>query len=295
MAEILIKPQKLSLGDTIGVVSPSSNLAALAPHRVQKGISNLEQLGFKIKVGQNVYKNSGYTAGTAEERADDLNKMFADPEVKAIISTIGGFHSNQILPYLDFDLIKKNPKIFLGFSDISVLHFALHTKANLVTFYGPALMTQFGENFGINPYTLEFWQKALMQKEPIGLVNPSEKWTDEFLNWFKKEDLVRSQTLKENLGFVWLKKGRAEGKILGGCITSMRHLVGTEFWPDFSKKVFFWEIPESSCNSAVGESVEKVDSYLTDLKLSGVLGKISGMIIGRPKGYTEEQTKQLQK
>jgi len=294
MSNYLNKPVRLSFGDTIGIVSPSSNLAALAPHRIRQAVVNLEKMGFKVKLGKHVYDNSGYTAGTAQNRAEDLNQMFADPEVKAIICAIGGFHSNQILSFLDWNLIKKNPKIFLGFSDISVLHFALQTKTNLVTFYGPAVMTQFGESFGVDQYTLEFWQKALMQAEPVGFIKPSDKWTDEFLNWFNQEDIKRNRSYKTNNGWLWLKEGQVEGEIMGGCLTSIMHLRGTDFWPDFSGKILFWEISESSSNPAVGEMVEKIDSYLTDLKLSGVLQKIKGMIVGRPKGYTEEQNKKLQ-
>lgn len=285
----LLKPKSLKIGDTIGLISPSAPLAGLVPHRTKKGIQGLEQLGFKVKIGKNALKVTGHTAGAPYERAEDINFFFADKEVKAIFSFIGGNHSNQILKYLNFNLIKKNPKIFLGYSDVTVLHFALYTKARLVTFYGPAVLTQFAENPTILPYTATYLKKALMQTEPLGEIEPSIKWTDEILDWFKKEDIKRPRSMKRNKGWRWLKEGKAEGHILGGCITSMMHLRGTEYWPDFSNAILFWETPESGDDFTKGEKVENIDAYLTDLELSGVFKKIKGMIVGRFFGYSEQQ------
>ena len=288
-----LKSKSLRVGDTIGLFSPSAPLAGLVPHRTQKGIQALERLGFKIKVGENALKVTGHTAGTPQERAEDINSFFEDKEVKAIFSFIGGNHSNQILKYLDFNLIKKNPKIFLGYSDATVLHFALHTKTNLVTFYGPAVLTQFAENPKVIPYTERYFKKALMTNKPIGKIQPSNQWTDEILDWFKKEDLKRPRKMKKNKGWEWLKPGKAEGKILGGCITSMLHLRGTEYWPDFSDSVLFWETPESGDDFTKGEKVENIDSYLTDLENSGIFERIKGMIVAKFFGYTNKQEKQL--
>lgn len=284
-----LKPKILKAGDTIGLISPSAPLAGLVPHRTQKGIKMLEQLGFKVKIGKHALKVTGHTAGSSEERAKDINTFFKDKEVKAIFSFIGGNHSNQILKYLDFNLIKRNPKIFLGYSDVTVLHFALYSKANLITFYGPAVLTQFAENPKILPYTEIYFKKALTENVPIGKIQPSHQWTDEVLDWFKKEDLKRPRKMKKNKGWIWLKSGQAEGKILGGCIASMMHLRGTEYWPDFSNSILFWEIPESGDNFTKGEKVENIDSYLTDLELSGVFKSIKGMIVGRFFGYSRQE------
>lgn len=290
---MFIKPAHLSLGDTIGLVSPSSPVAGMVPHRFDLGVKKLEDLGYRVKIADHAREVSGYTAGSARSRAEDLHTMFLDPEVKAIMCCIGGFHANQVLQYLDFDLIRNHPKIFIGFSDISVLHFALHTKANLVTFYGPALMTQFAEPFGIHSYTLNSFTRVLGQATPFGVVHPSTEWTDELLNWFQKADLERPRTMKPNPGYAWIKGGEAEGELIGGCITSILHLRGTEYWPMFEKKLFFWELPESSSDMAKGEPPSRIDAHLTDLELSGVFQKISGMIVGRPKGYTDAQTEEL--
>ena len=289
----LTKPKALKIGDTIGIVSPSSPLAGLAPHRTKKGIKTLEELGFKVKIGKNALKIKGYMAGTPKERADDINTFFLDKKIKAIFSFIGGNHSNQILKYLNFGVIKKNPKIFLGYSDATVLHFALHVKANLVTLYGPAILTQFAENPTILLYTKTYLYKALMQTNPIGKIEPSSQWTDEVLDWFKKEDLKRPRKMKRNKGWQWLKSGKTEGPILGGCISSILHLRGTEYWPDFRNSILFWEIPESEYDFTKGEKIENIDSYLTDLELSGVFKEINGMVVGRFFGYSEQEKKEI--
>lgn len=289
----LIKPKHLQKGDAVGLVSPAAPLAGLVPHRTEKGIKMLENMGFKVKVGKHALKISEYTAGNAGERAEDINNFFQDTEIKAIISFIGGNHSNQVLEYLDFPLIKKNPKIFIGFSDATVLHFAFLTQANLVTFYGPAILTQFAENPEILPYTKEYFNKALMNAEPIGKIVSSQEWTDETLDWFKKEDLARLRKMIVNKGWEWLKKGKVIGPVLGGCLPSMMHLRGTKYWPNFSDAILFWEISESGEDFTKGESVANIDAYLTDLKISDVFDKIKGMIIGRPFGYTADQTESL--
>ena len=288
----LIKPKKLKIGDTIGLISPSAPLAGLIPHRTKKSIEMLKEIGFKIKVGKNALKITDYTAGSPKERAEDINLFFKDKDIRAIICFIGGNHSNQTLKYLDFNLIKRSPKIFVGYSDATVLHFAFYSQANLTTFYGPAALTQFAENPKILPYTEEYFKKAVMKNQPVGEIKPSLYWTDEVLDWFKKEDLEKPRKMKRNKGWRWLKQGKAEGLILGGCITSMMHLRGTRYWPDFSNSIFLWEIPESNDNFTKGEKVGNIDSYLTDLELSGIFKKIKGMIVGRFFGYSEKEQKE---
>lgn len=292
---MLIKPPALKEGDLISLVSPSSGMAGLIPHRVERARAMLEQLGFAVTIGKNALGVRDYVSGTPEERADDMNAAFADPDVKAIISFIGGNHSNQILDLLDYDLIAKNPKIFMGYSDMTVVHFALHTRAKLVSFYGPAALTQFAENPAVLPYTKEYFEKAAMRTQPIGRVEPSPEWTDEILDWFERKDLERPRSMKLNCGYKWLREGNAEGPLMGGCITSMLHLRGTPYWPDFKDAICFWEVPESSADFRKGKSVEEMDASLTDLELSGVFEQIKGMIVGRFFGYTEEQNQHLER
>lgn len=289
----IVKPQRLKKGDTIALISPSSPLAALAPHRTQKGISFLEELGFNVRVARYALDNDGHVSASGEKRAESINELFKDKSVKAIISFIGGNHSNQILNHLDLQLIKENPKIMLGYSDFTVLALAIYMRTGLVTFYGPAVLTQFAENPQPLKYTIDYFEKALMKSDAIGRVLPSKEWTDEVLNWFEKKDLEKPREMKKNSGWQWFRGGEATGLIIGGCITSMMHLRGTEYWPDFSNAILFWETPESSDDFTSGENVENIDAYLTDLELSGVFKSISGMIVGRPFGYTKEAEDKL--
>lgn len=290
----LIKSPKLERGNIIGLVSPSWCGAAMTPHRLKKGIIELERLGFRVKLSQNVLAMTDYTAGDALMRAHDINEMFADPEVKAIMAMIGGNHSNQTLPFLDYEQIRKTPKVFIGYSDITVLDLAIYTKTGLVTFHGPNLLSQFGEHPYCLDYTEEYFMRAISKTEPIGEVKPSVQWTEEYLDWMERKDIDRQRLLKPNKGWHWLRKGSAEGILIGGCINSLVHLRGTEYWPSFENALFFWEIP-MSVDSAKGESIANIDSLLTDLDLSGVLGSINGMIIGRPYHYSTDDLRKLQK
>lgn len=288
MSKKVILPIGLKQGDKVGLISPSAPLAGLLPHRVEQGIRGVKSLGLEVLIGKSSLKVTGYTAGNAKERAQDINDFFRNNKVRAIMAMIGGNHSNQLLSYLDFDAIKRDPKPFIGYSDLTVLQLAIFQKTGLVTFYGPCLMTQFAENPEPLEYTKFYFERALFKSKPIGKIKPSQQWTDEVLDWFEKKDIERPRRFKPNKGWEWLRKGKAEGNLLGGCITSIIHLRGTVYWPDLNGSILFWEIPEAK-NITEGEDPSTVDAYLTDLELSGVFRQISGMIIGRPYHYSAEQ------
>lgn len=292
----LIVPKKLCKGDTVGFVSPSAGLAPFAMHRIKKAKEMFEKLGYKVKNGRNTLKNNGYVSAPAPQRAKDINDMFRDKKVKMIIATIGGNHSNQLLKYLNFKIIKQNPKIFMGYSDNTVLHYAFQSQANLATYYGPCVMTQFGENPKILEYTLKYFNYAVsedFQKKNYE-IKSSSTWTEEFLDWFKQEDKKRPRKLIKHEGYSWLAKGRVEGKILGGAIPSINHLAGTKYWCDPREKIFFIDIPEGH-NPAEGISLAEVDSYLADLDNLGLFDSINGLIIGRPYRYSQEQIQNFKK
>ena len=139
------KPSRLQPGDTVGIISPSWGGGAQYPHRIERGTAHLRSLGFKVKVAPHALNSIGFVSDTPENRVADIHAMFLDPEVKAIIASIGGDHSCHLLPLLDFDLIAAHPKIFMGYSDITVLNVAIYGQTGLVTFNGPALMTDFAE------------------------------------------------------------------------------------------------------------------------------------------------------
>ncbi len=178
----MIKPPRLKPGDTIGIVSPSFGAAGLFPHRLEQGIRQIEEMGFRAKVAPHAAGVRGYLSGAAEERVQDLHGMFLDPEVRAILAAIGGDHANQLLPLLDFDLVRAHPKIFMGYSDNTVLNLAFFTAAGLVTFNGPALLTEFAENPRMYPYTEEYLRKALCGGGPVGEIQPAAEWTEELVD-----------------------------------------------------------------------------------------------------------------
>ncbi len=280
-------PPRLKKGDTIAIISPSAGLAAIFPHRLDNAIKFLESEGYKIKEFPCTRKINDWESAPARERAKDIMGAFLDKEIKAVICSIGGNTINKTLKYLDFEKIKNNPKILCGYSDISVLHYAINKKTGLSTFYGPCAMTQFGEYPRPLKYTLEHFDKAVVKGE-IGEVKASEKWTDELLDWSQKKDLERARELKENKGFEWLKEGKSEGEIIGGCLPSICGLLGTEYWPDHSNKILFIEIPEAQ-QFDKGEPLAEVDSLLCNLNLAGIFKQIKGLIIGRPFRYDEKE------
>lgn len=281
---VMIKPSRLSKGDTIALVSPSSSLAAVFPHRLDQAVKALESLGYNTKEYPSTRQNA-----TPEEKASDLMDAFGDPSVKAIICTIGGYNSNKLIRHLDMDVVKSNPTIFCGYSDISVLHYIFH-KAGLVTFYGPAAITQLGEFPKPLSYSMDYFLKAVTGV--IGTVSPSAEWTEEFLDWSTKEDQKRARNMAANKGFEWLSEGSAKGDIIGGCIPSIMHLRGTEFWPSYDRKIVFLEIPEGESPSK-GLSFAKVESYLTDFEYSGMFTEASALVFGRPYAYSESDIKKL--
>jgi muramoyltetrapeptide carboxypeptidase len=285
----MILPQRLEPGCTLGIVSPSWGGAGRFPHRTERGIQQLEEMGYKVKTGRHALNPGGFVSDTPENRAADLHEMFLDPEVRAIIAAIGGDHSCHLLPLLDFDLIHRNPKIFIGYSDIHVLNIAIYQQTGLVTFHGPALLTDFAEYPRMLDYTRANLLKVLAQPVPAGAVSPASEWTEEYLDWGTKKDLERPRAMTPSPGWTWLKPGAAQGRLLGGCIESLQHLRGTRFWPDWNGAIFFWETSEDKPSPAT------IDGILMDYENMGVLAQISGMLVGRPMSYTEAEKQELRR
>lgn len=285
--EVRLKPRRLRSGDTIGIVSPSWYGGEIYGHRVRRGVEHLRTLGFEVRVAPHTLNSTGWVSDTAESRAVDIHRLFGDPQVKAIIATIGGDHSCHLLPLLDWGLIRSNPKVFMGFSDITVLNVAIWEMTGLVTFNGPTLMTDWAEYPRMPEYTERYALKAICSAEPIGAVEPSEWWTDEFLDWREKADLTRPRERRRSEGWAWLKEGCGEGVLVGGCLESLQHLRGTPYWPDWEGAILFLETSE------LRPSPETVDGVLMDYENMGVLERIRGLLLARPYGYTVEEGRQL--
>ncbi len=285
-----MKAPRLGSGDHIRIVSPSWGGPAHYPHRVERGVEHLRSLGYEVRLASHAQNSMGEVSDTPENRADDINGAFADPEVKAIVAAIGGDHSCHLLPLLDWDLIRKNPKIFMGYSDVTVLNVAIWKQTGLVTFNGPALMVEIAEFPRMHRYTEQHMIKAVGEARPVGPVQQSTWWTEELLDWDEKEDLTRPRKVETSQGWSWLRDGHGEGILLGGCLESMQHLRGTPYWPDpeqWEGAVLFLEPSEEAPSPAT------VDGILMDYENMGVLERIGGLLFGRPMGYTEEQREQL--
>ena len=288
----LITPPRLKLGDFIGVVSPSWGGAGAFPHRIEQAEKNIRSLGFQLDLAPHALNQKGYVSDSPENRVADIHAMFQDDQVGAIIAAIGGDHACHLLPLLDFDLIRSHPKIFMGYSDISVLNVAIWKMTGLVTFNGPAILTDFGEYPEMFDYTQEYFLKAVTRAEPIAWVQPSSWWTEEFQDWELLEDRNRPRKREPSTGWTWLKEGRSpggsvEGILVGGCLSSLEHLRGTPYWPDWEGAIFFFETSEEK------PLPERVDSLLMDYENMGVLEKLDGMLVGRPMKYSPEEKQQL--
>jgi muramoyltetrapeptide carboxypeptidase len=243
-------PVALLRGQTVGIISPSAASADRMEYTFAK--EAMEAMGLKVKVGSNFKNRFGHLAGTDEERAADFNAMFADPEVKAIICLRGGSGAARILPLIDYEQVKANPKPLLGYSDITALHCALYSQTGLISFHGPNGSGSWN-SFHANQFQqLFFDQKLLSFKNEVT----------------KGDDLVakgnRIQTLT---------KGTVEGKILGGNLTVLTALSGTPYYPDFQDSILFIE--------DVGEDPYRIDRMMSTLKLNGTLGKIKGFVFGQ--------------
>ncbi len=239
------KPQSLHNGDTIGIISPASSPDDLS--RINKGVAYFERLGYQVEVGKNVGKYSGYLAGSDEERIEDLHAMFADNKIKAIICVRGGYGSPRLLDKIDYRLIRKNPKIFVGYSDVTALQLAFFHKANLVTFAGPMLAVDFHSE--INRYTEENFWRTITSTKKMGKV-----------------------ILPEGETLLSLKKGKADGEIIGGNLSLILSLLGTPFLPKMKNKILFFE--------DIDEAPYKIDRMLNQLLISGILENLSGLLLG---------------
>jgi len=238
----LIVPNSIKWNSTIGLVAPASPI--YDSYQFDEMVDNLKDIGFTIKLGKHVKDQYGYLAGKDENRASDLMNMFTNDEVEAIICVRGGWGCNRIIDLLDYEVIRKNPKPLIGFSDITSLHNAILTKSALVTYHGPVGKSEW------NSFTKTSFEEILV-KGNRGIYKLPTEEEDSFT----------------------IRSGKAEGKIVGGNLSVLVAMIGSEYLPDFEDSILFLE--------DVGEDIYRMDRMLTQLKLSGVLNKISGFIFGK--------------
>ena len=281
------RPRRVHKGDAVAIVSPGFGALGRWPHRAERGIAYLESLGLRVKVMENARRSDGWASASPEARVADLHAAFLDDEVAVVLAGIGGNHANQLLPLLDFDLVAAHPKVFHGFSDVTVLHWAFLRRAGLGGFYGPMLATALAEFPAIHPESDRSLRAAWFGDEPLRF-EPAASWTDEFLDWEQQLDLTRARTLHAGEGWSALRGGRAEGWLLGGCLeTICWHLKGSSAWVEPGGAILFLETSEEAPAPA------HVDAYLSDLEQLGVFDRVAALVVGRPCGYDAEQKKQL--
>ncbi|MEO1245432.1 MAG: LD-carboxypeptidase [Pseudomonadota bacterium] len=249
----LKKPKRLRNGQAVGIIAPASNVSEF--ESIEMAADIVRSLGFEVRKGANLYERSNYLAGDDRGRADDVNAMFADDSVDAIFCLRGGYGTSRMLPYLDFETIGKNPKIVLGYSDITALLNAIHKNTGLVTFHGPIALQNFTD------YTLGEYRKVLVEPSPrtvIGQAPPFEG----------RPGLIdKTNRLTRIVG------GKARGPLIGGNLSLLAAIHGTPYEPDYEGAILFLE--------DVDEAPYRVDRMLTQLWLAGALEKVAGVAIGK--------------
>lgn len=291
MTMIHKKPSKLSKGDTVAIVSPSWGGPSVFPHIYENGLKVLQEWGLKIKEFPTARMDAAFTRASPQIRAKDINDAFADPEVKAIFASIGGDDSVRILPFLDKKVIAENPKILMGYSDTSTLHFFSNLQG-LITFYGPSIMAGFSqmdslpENFKSHVREILFEPKESYEYQSYGT------YYDGYPDWANKENLGKVNPMKSDDGWHWLQgNGQVQGELFGGCIEVLEMMKATDFWPsqDFwNGKIFFLETSEEK------PSIHYIDHVLRNYGMLGVYEKISGFIFSRARDYSDKEKKMLE-
>ena len=260
-------PPKLKEGDEIRVVAPARSMSMPFIQAV-KGDAHekLQSMGFKMTYGKHVEEQDAFVSTTIKNRVEDLHDAYKDENVKAILTVIGGFNSNQLLRHLDYDLIKENPKILCGYSDITALLNGIYTKTGVATYSGPHFFT-FGDKEGI-AYTEEKFKASLTGDEPYR-IDPSKEWSDD--RWAGSDE---PRNFMRNEGYWTLQEGRAEGTIVGSNLCTLNLLQGTEYMPSLKDTIVFLEDDHES-------RPEHFDRDLQSLLHHKDFGGVKGLVIGR--------------
>ncbi len=277
----LTRPKSLKQGDTVATISLSWGGAGEVLHRYEIGKRRLQEVfGLNVVETKNALKSADYIYKNPQARAGDLMEAFSDKSIKAIISNIGGDDSIRTLKYTDINVIKQNPKIFLGFSDTTVTHFVCY-KAGMTSFYGTSLLVGFAENGGMHQYQIDDIKRTLFSSLPVGQIFPNKSgWTSEFLEWFDKSLQNTKRKLNDSKGWNFLQGSqKVQGQLIGGCVEVLEFLKGTDYWLDKSEwtdKILFLETSEEMMLPT------NFKRALKNYAAQGVFEKISGLILGRP-------------
>jgi len=259
----ILKPQKLNEGDTIGIIAPSHPIAPFQKE-YRLGVRNLKKLGFNVKEGKTVRLQHGYMAGSDVQRAEDINNMFADKEVKAVVCAMGGSVAIRTLRHLDYNLIRANPKVFSGMSDITTFHLAFLAKTGLTGLHQSDVIFGFGVDMKSKEgkYEMDLFLKITKNAKPLGLLPALTRWE------------------------VW-REGSTEGRLFGGNLPTLESLLATPYFPRLDEDIiFFWE-----CMAM--HHLEEIDQMLVHLRETGLFDKTKGMLIGKIRGEEANTIKDM--
>lgn len=286
----MIKPQKLVKGDIVATVSLSWGGAGNSDilHRYKIGVQRLTEL-FELNViaMPNSLRGEIFLDKNPKARADDLMEAFRNPQVKAVFSNIGGNDTIRLLPYIDFEVIRNNPKIFIGFSDTTTNHLMCY-KAGLISFYGPSILFDIAENVEMHEYTLNSLRMNLFQTEPVGEIKSCSTWIQEFLPWEESYSMTARKRITESHGYELIQgEGIVQGKLFGGCLEVLNDLFETELWShkkDWNGTILFLETSEEF------PTPSSVKQFLRHLGNEHILQQISGILWAKPQDekYYEE-------
>ncbi len=261
-----IYPVKLSAHNEVRIIAPSRSSRIISDDARKIADQRLADLKLKVSFSKHVEECDDFDSSSTTSRIEDLHEAFRDPAIKAIFTVIGGFNANQLLDYIDWEIIRKNPKIFCGFSDITVLNNAIFAKTGLVSYSGPHYST-LGQKLHFD-YTLEYMIKALFHENPIE-IKPSTSWSDDV--WYKNQE---DRHLHKNAGFLVINEGMCEGRILGGNLGSFVLLQGTQFFPDLTNSILFLEDDYEALP-------HHFDRFLQSLIQQPTFKGVKGIVIGR--------------
>ncbi len=261
-----IFPEKLAPGDEIRVIAPSTSLRVIQTRIREGALRNLADMGLRVTYGRNSEECDEFESSSIQARITDLHEAFMAPHVKGILTSLGGYNSNQLLRYLDYDLIRANPKILCGYSDITALTTAIYAKTGLVTYSGPHFST-FAMEQGLE-YTLDYFKNCMMEVKPF-TINPSTEWSDD--KWYQDQG---KRKFIHNDGYLVIHEGVAEAKLLGGNLCTLNLLQGTEYMPSLADSILLLEDDYESKALTFDRDLQ---SLLHQPGFSGV----RGLVIGR--------------
>lgn len=268
MSEIknIIKPAKIAKGSHIRVIALARSMGILSEDLKKNTINRIEKFGFTLSFGKNVNEEDEFNSSSINSRIEDLHDAFGDNDVDAILTVIGGYNSNQLLDYIDYDLIKKNPKIICGFSDIAAIANAITAKTGMVTYLGPHF-SSWGMEKGFE-YSIENFINCCMKEETYSLL-PSNDWSDD--PWYIDQ---KNREFIKNNGYQILNPGHALGHVVGGHIRCLNALQGTEYWPILDDSILILE-EDAEINPALFD--RQLQSLIHQADFRGV----RGILIGR--------------